>query len=71
MMVCSSDYEIRHPQDFVRARQDQQAVAWTRPTTVDSFVSMGIAVVGIAVVGITRVGISALDTVPPGTFTIV
>jgi hypothetical protein len=37
LMVDHNCFEIRHPQDFVRARQDQQAVPWSRPTTADDF----------------------------------
>ena len=29
--VCQDDWEVRHPQDFVRARQDRISVPWTRP----------------------------------------
>jgi hypothetical protein len=56
MMVCASDYEMRHPQDFVRARQDQQAVPWSRPTTADDF-SL-------------NTQIPTTETVPLGTFTL-
>lgn len=30
-LVCKDDYEMRHPQDFVRARQDKISVSNTRP----------------------------------------
>ena len=30
-IVCPDDYETRHPQDFVRARQDKISVPFTRP----------------------------------------
>lgn len=30
-MVCSEDYETRHPQEFVRGRKDSGHVPWTRP----------------------------------------
>ena len=29
--VCRACWEPRHPQDFVRAVKDEQAVPWTRP----------------------------------------
>ena len=29
--VCTSCFEMRHPQDFLRARIDNQAVPWSRP----------------------------------------
>ena len=31
LMVCSNDFELRHPQDFLRVRGDDPAVPWTRP----------------------------------------
>ena len=37
-VVCPSDFEQRHPQDFVRARQDKISVPFTRPRPVDVFV---------------------------------
>ena len=37
-VVCPSDFEHRHPQDFVRARQDKISVPFTRPRPVDVFV---------------------------------
>ena len=36
--VCPSCFEERHPQDFVRARQDKISVPFTRPRPVDVFV---------------------------------
>jgi hypothetical protein len=36
--VCSSCWEYRHPQDFLRTKPDNQAVPWSRPRTTDSFV---------------------------------
>lgn len=40
-MVCDSDYEPRHPQDFVRGVADYQAPPYTRPEPADQFVSTG------------------------------
>ena len=37
-VVCQSDFEYRHEQDFVRARQDKISVPFTRPRPVDVFV---------------------------------
>ena len=31
LMVCNKDWETRHPQEFVRAKEDNQTVPWTRP----------------------------------------
>ena len=36
-LVCPSDFEYRHSQDFVRARQDKISVPFTRPRPVDIF----------------------------------
>ena len=36
-VVCPSDFEYRHEQDFVRARQDKISVPFTRPRPLDSF----------------------------------
>ena len=37
-LVCPVCFEYRHPQDFVRARQDKISVPFTRPRPVDVFV---------------------------------
>ena len=37
-IVCTTCFETRHPQDFVRARQDKISVPFTRPRPVDVFV---------------------------------
>jgi hypothetical protein len=31
LYVCEKDWELRHPQDFLKSRRDDQAVPWTRP----------------------------------------
>lgn len=36
-MVCSNDFEMRHPQDFLRVRGDVPSVPWTRPEGEDEF----------------------------------
>lgn len=40
-MVCSKDWEPRHPQDFVRGVADFQTPPYTRPETQDIFLSIG------------------------------
>jgi len=37
-IVCPTCYEPRHPQDFVRARQDKIIVPFTRPRPPDVFI---------------------------------
>ena len=39
-VVCEKDWEERHSQDFVRARQDKISVPFTRPRPVDVFVTV-------------------------------
>lgn len=41
-MVCPSCFETRHPQDFLRARQDNQAVPWARSKQPLSFVHLDV-----------------------------
>ena len=36
-LVCKDDYEMRHPQDFVRARQDKISVSFSRPIPTLTF----------------------------------
>ena len=31
LMVCKEDYEVRHPQDFLRVQREKIAVPWIRP----------------------------------------
>lgn len=38
-IVCEDDYEQRHPQDFVRTRQDKINVPFTRPIPPIIFVA--------------------------------
>ncbi len=40
-VVCSDDWEPRHPQDFLRTRQDKISVPFSRPEPPDTFVSVG------------------------------
>lgn len=39
-MVCSDDFEERHPQDFVRGVADFQAPFYTRPEPEDEFIGV-------------------------------
>lgn len=51
-MVCASDWETRHPQDFLRVRKERISVPWTRPD-VSTPVSEGEAI-------LTELGLSLL-----------
>jgi len=37
LMVCSKDFEQRHPQDFLRVRADDPSIPWARPEPEDVF----------------------------------
>lgn len=40
LIVCPADFETRHEQDFVRAKQDKISIPFTRPRPTDIFVSI-------------------------------
>ena len=35
LMVCDMDFEEQHPQDFVRAKSDNQRIPWSRPWNIE------------------------------------
>lgn len=39
-IVCHADWEPRHPQDFVKARQDKISVPFTRPIPNEVFTNI-------------------------------
>ena len=38
-MVCSDDFEERHPQDLIRLRSEKVSLPWARPYPTDTFVT--------------------------------
>jgi hypothetical protein len=40
LMVCSKDFETRHPSDLFRPPREQVGVPWTRDEPTDTFVSV-------------------------------
>ena len=72
LMVCPQDFEVRHPQEFVRAKPDVQTVPWTRPEPTAAFIigtdHAWVAAFAVAgyMVGGTLVG---PGPIPAGTFT--
>ena len=56
LIVCPDDFEMRQPQDFVKARADKISVPFTRPRSTDVFIGPfctlkglnGIAGLGVA-----------------------
>jgi len=64
-MVCTDDWEPRHPQDYVRGKAEKQTPPWTRSKPGDSFViecTTRSSIVGFASVGCMIAG----NTVNPG-----
>ena len=43
LMVCAEDWEPRHPQDFVRGKDDKQSVPVARPRPTDVFITTPIS----------------------------
>jgi len=43
-IVCPDDFEMRHPQDFLKARKDQVSVPFSRPEPPDQFVTVNYVV---------------------------
>lgn len=41
LIVCSADFESRHPQDLIKVRQDRISVPFSRPEPADVFVEVG------------------------------
>jgi len=39
-IVCTDDYETRHPQDFVKAKTDKITVPFTRPIPTLTFTAV-------------------------------
>jgi len=37
LRTCKKDWEGRHPQDFIRAREEKITPPWTRPEAPDTF----------------------------------
>ena len=76
-MVCHSCYELRHPQDFVRAKVDKQTIPWSRPEVTNTFIytcTTNSAVAGYAEAGCAIAGNNTIprtpDVVPASSFTI-
>jgi len=55
LMVCSKDYEIRHPMDFQRVPRTEKTPDWVRPESSDVFIGPTYTT-------------TPEDTIPPGNF---
>lgn len=40
LMVCSKDYELDHPQKYLRVHETGEAVPWVREEPVNTFISV-------------------------------
>lgn len=40
LMTCDKDWEMRHPQDFLRVNKEVISPPWVRPEGDDSFISV-------------------------------
>lgn len=40
LMVCSKDFETRHPQDLLKVPREQGTVAWSRPSPTNVFIGV-------------------------------
>jgi len=40
LLVCPEDFEHRHPQDFIKVRQDKITVPFLRPRPQDVFIEV-------------------------------
>lgn len=73
LMVCSKDFELRHPQEFVRAKPDVQSVPWTRPESTNyTYLQQQYPwVAGFAIAGFMTGGTNpGPGPIPTGTFTL-
>lgn len=53
-MVCPQCFELRHPQDFVKTKQDKITVPWARVQQEAVYIQpsyYGIAIAGVAIAG--------------------
>lgn len=41
LMVCTRDWEVRHPQELIRPIKDMNKLPWTRPRGADVFIPVG------------------------------
>ncbi len=41
LLVCEDDFELRHPQDFIKHKAEKISVPFSRPEPPDQFVDVG------------------------------
>jgi hypothetical protein len=77
LMVCSDDFELDHPQKYLRVREESQSVPWVRTEPEDTFVFVcylyaisayaGLAEAGCAQAGVTTLPYTTLLEMKEGT----
>jgi hypothetical protein len=50
LYVCKDDYEPRHPSDFLRVREENTSVPYSRPDVADVFIGNICTVPGLSAV---------------------
>ncbi len=40
LLVCRDCYELRHPQDFIKAVPEKQTLPWQAPEPTDTFITV-------------------------------
>jgi hypothetical protein len=64
-IVCKDDYELDHPQKYLRVREDGQAVPWVRNDPEDQFIQVCTVITSSAFVGLGVVGCMTVGKVTP------
>lgn len=69
-IVCKDDYETRHPQDFLQARQDKISVPFSRPRAEDQFVTIDLSAYPTDTLAVTNESFTKTVTIVPLNFPI-
>ena len=60
LIVCPNCFEHRHPQDFIKVRQDKISVPFTRPRPADIFTSVSYQGNTLTCTPMSRFGVSGI-----------
>lgn len=52
LMVCNADYELRHPQDFIKVREETLVPSYTRPYPATTYVEVCTVITSQGIAGI-------------------
>ena len=69
LMVCSQDWELRHPQDFIKIRGDKITPPWTRPQPQDNYILVCNIITSQAIPGVGIPGCLIPNYITKGNFT--